>query len=213
MKQVLFFMMAICQLSLIAQTSITGKVTDKKGLPIIGANVYLDGTYDGASTNDKGEFSFSTNEKGIQTLKVSFISYETFTKTADVKTLKNLIIQLREDVNTLDAVNINAGTFEAGDNAKVTALKPLDVVTTAGALGDFVGALQTLPGTSNVSEDGRLFVRGGEADETQIFIDGMRVFTPYSPTARNIPTRGRFSPFLFNQKINIPMTAMSNSIP
>ena len=197
MKRVLFFIIAICQISLVAQTTISGKVTDKKGEPIIGANVYLDGTYDGASTNEKGEFSFPTSTKGIQTLKVSFISYETYTKTADVKTFTKLIIKLREDVNTLDAVTINAGTFEAGDNAKVTALKPLDVVTTAGALGDFVGALQTLPGTSNVSEDGRLFVRGGEADETQIFIDGIRVFTPYSPTAKNIPTRGRFSPFLF----------------
>ena len=40
-------------------------------------------------------------------------------------------------------------------------------------------------------------MRGGEAEETQIFVDGIRVFTPYSPTAKNIPTRGRFSPFLF----------------
>lgn len=197
MKRVLFLLIAICQISLVAQTTISGKVTDKKGVPIIGANVYLDGTYDGASTNEKGDFSFPTLEKGTQSLKVSFISYETYTKTADVKTFTKLLIILREDVNTLDAVTINAGTFEAGDNAKVTALKPLDVVTTAGAMGDFVGALQTLPGTSNVSEDGRLFVRGGEADETQIFIDGIRVFTPYSPTAKNIPTRGRFSPFLF----------------
>lgn len=197
MKRILFFLIAICQISLVAQTTVSGKVTDKKGVPIIGANVYLDGTYDGASTNDKGEFSFSTLEKGTQTIKVSFISYESYTKTADVKTFSKLVIKLREDVNTLDAVNINAGTFEAGDNAKVTALKPLDIVTTAGAAGDFVAALQTLPGTSNVSEDGRLFVRGGEAEETQIFIDGIRVFTPYSPTANNIPTRGRFSPFLF----------------
>ena len=197
MKQVLFFLIAICQISLTAQTTVSGKVTDKKGEPIIGANVFLDGTYDGVSTNEKGEFSFSTSEKGMQTLKISFISYEPYSKTADVKTFSKLLIKLREDVNTLDAVNINAGTFEAGDNAKVTALKPLDIVTTAGALGDFVGALQTLPGTSNVSEDGRLFVRGGEAEETQIFVDGIRVFTPYSPTAKNIPTRGRFSPFLF----------------
>ena len=197
MKQILFLIILIFQISLVAQTTISGKVTDKKGVPIIGANVYLEGTYDGASTNEKGEFSFSTLEKGIQTLKVSFISYETLTITADVKTFTKRIITLREDVNTLDAVTINAGTLEAGDNAKVTALKPLDVVTTAGAMGDFVGALQTLPGTSNVSEDGRLFVRGGDAEETQIFVDGMRVFTPYSPSPNNIPTRGRLSPFLF----------------
>ena len=197
MKQLLFYLLLLCQAVIVAKTTISGKVTDNKGTPIIGANVYLDGTYDGASTNDKGAFSFTTKEKGGQTLKVSFISYESYSKTADVKTFTKLVIKLREDVNTLDAVSINAGTFEAGDNAKVTALKPLDVVTTAGALGDFVGALQTLPGTSNVSEDGRLFVRGGDAEETQIFVDGMRVFTPFSPTAKNIPTRGRLSPFLF----------------
>ena len=116
----------------------------------------------------------------------------------DVSLMKNLQIKLREDVNALDAVVLSAGTFSAGDNSKVSVLKPLDVVTTASALGDFVGALQTLPGTTTVAEDGRLFVRGGEADETQIFIDGIRVFTPYSPTTNNTPTRGRYSPFLFD---------------
>ncbi|AZJ32288.1 Outer membrane cobalamin receptor protein [Tenacibaculum mesophilum] len=197
MKHLLLIVCFLTHTLLIAQTTIKGKVTDTKGNPIEGANVYLEGTYDGTSSDEKGNFSFTTSEEGEQTLTVSFISFETYIKTAEVSTFKNLKIILREDVNTLDSVTINAGTFEAGDNAKVTALKPLDVVTTASALGDFVGALQTLPGTSSVSEDGRLFVRGGEAEETQIFIDGARVFTPYSPSARNIPTRGRFSPFLF----------------
>jgi hypothetical protein len=58
--------------------------------------------------------------------------------------------------------------------------------------------LQTLPGTSTVAEDGRLLVRGGNAGETQVFIDGIRVFTPFTPTTNNIPTRGRYSPFLFD---------------
>ena len=181
-----------------AQTTISGKVTDTKNQPIIGANVYLDGTYDGATTNDNGEFLFKTTETGTQLLTISYLSYETKTIAGDVSTLNNLQIKLREDVNALDTVVISAGTFEANDNSKVSVLKPLDVVTTASAVGDFVGALQTLPGTSTVAEDGRLFVRGGDANETQIFIDGIRVFTPYSPTANNIPTRGRYSPFLFD---------------
>ena len=186
MKQILFLFLTICQFSLIAQTTISGKVTDSKQQPILGASVYLDGTYDGTSTNEKGEFSFSTSEKGTQILVISFISFETYIKTADISSLKNLKIKLRDDVNALDAVVINAGTFEAGEKAKVTVLKPLDIVTTASALGDVMGALQTLPGTSTVDEDGRLFVRGGEAEETQIFIDGIRVFTPYAASARNI---------------------------
>ncbi|WP_299123328.1 TonB-dependent receptor [uncultured Winogradskyella sp.] len=191
---VLLFVLSITY----GQTTISGKVVDNKNQPIIGANVYLDGTYDGATTLEDGKFSFTTEEKGTQTLIISFLSFETKSIIDDVSKLSNLQIKLREDVETLDAVILSAGTFEASDNSKVSVLKPLDVVTTASALGDFVGALQTLPGTSNVAEDGRLFVRGGGADETQIFIDGIRVFTPYSPTTNNIPTRGRYSPFLFD---------------
>jgi hypothetical protein len=182
----------------LAQTTVNGKVSDHKGLPIMGANVYLEGTYDGSTTDEHGAFTFSTDEKGTQTLVISYLSFETKKITSDIATMKNLQIALREDVNSLDTVVISAGTFEASDNSKVSVLKALDVVTTASALGDFVGALQTLPGTSTVAEDGRLFVRGGDADETQIFIDGIRVFTPYSPTTNNTPTRGRYSPFLFD---------------
>ncbi|MGK0414172.1 MAG: outer membrane cobalamin receptor, partial [Polaribacter sp.] len=181
-----------------AQTTISGIVTDSKNHPIFGANIYLDGTYDGGSTNEQGEFSFKTEEQGTQTLVISFISFETYILTAGVSSLKNLQIKLRDDVNSLDAVVINAGMFEAGEKGKVTVLKPLDIVTTASAMGDFLGALQTLPGTSTVDEDGRLFVRGGEAEETQIFIDGIRVFMPYTPSANNLPVRGRYSPFLFS---------------
>ena len=198
MKITITFFSIMLSMSIYAQATISGKVTDSKNQPIPGANVYLEGTYDGATTNEFGEFSFKTEEKETQVLIISFLSYETKTITLDVSLLNKLNIKLREDVNTLDAVVLSAGTFEANDNSKVSVLKPLDVVTTASALGDFVGALQTLPGTSNNAEDGRLFVRGGNADETQIFIDGIRVFTPFTPTIGNLPTRGRYSPFLFD---------------
>ncbi len=198
MKFVLMLLIGLITLQGFAQITINGKVTDTKNNPIEGANVYLEGTYDGGTTNEKGAFSFSTNETNTQTLVVSFVSFETEKLQSDVSTLNNLTIKLREDVNALDTVVLSAGTFAAGDNSKISVLKPLDVVTTASALGDFVGALQTLPGTTTISEDGRLFVRGGDAGETQIFIDGIRVFTPYTPSPNNSPTRGRYSPFLFD---------------
>ena len=198
MKITITFFSLILSLSIYAQVKISGKVTDTKNQPIYGANVYLDGTYDGATTNENGNFSFTSEEKGIQVLVISYLSYETKTITKDVTMFSQITVKLRDDVSTLDTVVLSAGTFEANDNSKVSVLKPLDVVTTASALGDFVGALQTLPGTSNNAEDGRLFVRGGNADESQIFIDGIRVFTPFTPTVGNLPTRGRYSPFLFD---------------
>ncbi|WP_299334028.1 TonB-dependent receptor [uncultured Psychroserpens sp.] len=198
MKTTVFILTFLIASVTCAQTTINGKVVDSKDQPIPGANVYLDGTYDGDTTDENGEFSFTTSETGSQTLIISFLSYETKTIVNEVSALKDLQIKLKDDMEALDVVVVSAGTFEANDNSKVSVLKPLDVVTTASAVGDFVGALQTLPGTSTVSEDGRLFVRGGDAEETQIFIDGIRVFTPFSPTPNNVPTRGRYSPFLFD---------------
>ncbi len=181
-----------------AQNTVSGIVTDNSGKPIFGANVYLEGTYDGSTSDENGKFSFETSETGTQTLTISYVSFEASKIIDDVSKMKGLKITLRDDVNSLDTVTISAGSYSAGDNSKISVLKPLDIVTTASALGDFVGALQTLPGTTTVAEDGRLFVRGGDAGETQIFIDGIRVFTPYSPTTNNVPTRGRYSPFLFD---------------
>ncbi len=195
---IITFLLIIFPSLLFAQTTISGTVVDQKGNPIGGANVYLEGAYDGSTSDDSGKFLFETNETGTQTLAVSYVSFEPFKLNEDVSKMKNLKIVLRDDLNSLETVTITAGSFSAGDNSKISVLKPLDIVTTASALGDFVGALQTLPGTTTVAEDGRLFVRGGDAGETQIFIDGIRVFTPYSPTANNVPTRGRYSPFLFD---------------
>lgn len=197
-KVIVVLLISLLSQQLISQTTIHGTVVDVNKKPIKGANIYLEGTYDGSSSNDNGSFSFETEAVGNQILVISFLAYETKKMVGDLTSFKNVKVILQDDVNTLDAVVLSAGTFSAGDNSKVSVLKPLDIVTTASALGDFVGALQTLPGTTTVAEDGRLFVRGGEAEETQIFIDGIRVFTPYTPTTNNAPTRGRYSPFLFD---------------
>lgn len=181
-----------------AQNTISGKVVDQKGKPVQGANIYIDGTYDGATSAENGSFSFETSEKGNKFLVVSFLLFETFKQEIDVANYKDQTVKLRENVNALDAVVITAGTLESGDKARVSVLKPLDIVTTAGSAGNIIAALQTLPGTQSVGEDGRLFVRGGEASETQTFVDGLRVAQPYGATTNNLPTRSRFSPFLFS---------------
>jgi hypothetical protein len=181
-----------------AQQIISGTVVDEKNMPISGANIFVDGTYDGATSDEKGNFSFTTTVAGNQLLIVSSLTFETLKTPIDTNDCKDKTFKLKESVNTLDAVVITAGSFSAGEKSRVSVLKPLDIVTTAGSAGNIIAALQTLPGTQNVGEDGRLFVRGGEADETQTFVDGIRVAQPYGATTNNLPTRGRFSPFLFS---------------
>ncbi len=66
----------LCSATLSAQTLLTGKVTDKKGHSLPGANVLLKGTYDGVTTDTLGKFEFKTFEKDTATLLVSYVGYE-----------------------------------------------------------------------------------------------------------------------------------------
>ncbi len=185
--------------TLMAQTKITGSVTSLSGETLIGANVFVKGTYDGSSTDINGNYSFKTSASGEVVLVVSYIGYEETTQKVILKTINNNIdFSLKESINKMEAVVISAGTFEGGSGTKSEVLKPLDIVTTAGATADIAGALNTLPGTQTVGEEGRLFVRGGDGHETKTFIDGLQVLKPYSTTIPNTPTRGRFSPFMFS---------------
>jgi outer membrane cobalamin receptor len=198
MKLITTALFLIIATALSAQATISGKITDAKGTPVPAANVYIDGTYDGSTSNEDGDFTFVTTATGQQVLVISMLSFQEIRQDIVVEEYKPQTFMLKDAENELDAVVITAGSFQAGDNSKVTALKPLDIVTTAGSAGDIVAALNTLPGTQTVGESGRLFVRGGEADETQTFVDGIRVAQPYGASANNLPTRGRFSPFLFS---------------
>ncbi len=182
-----------------AQSYISGRVTNRKGESLTGANIYIKNTYEGCTAGGEGQFMLETRLTGSQILVVSFIGYINFEEeiALDNSNLRFDIV-LKESSNSIDAAVINAGFFEASDRKKSVLLKPLDIVTTASSEGDIYGAVNTLPGTQTVGETGRLFVRGGDSYETKTFMDGMLVRSPYTSGLPDIPVRGRFSPFLFN---------------
>jgi len=191
------FFIAIFQ-TCFSQTTISGKVVDEKGSPLPGANIVVQDTYDGTSSAADGSFTFETMETGSKILSVSSIGYITAQRAVDLRGKPvSLELVLREAISELEAVEISAGSFTAGEEKRRTVLKALDIVTTAGATADIAGVLNTLPGTQKVGESGRLFVRGGDGNETRTFIDGMAVLNAYNISAPNTPSRGRFSPFMF----------------
>ena len=181
-----------------SQTVITGQVRSNKGQALGGASIAIKDSYDGATSDSLGNFSFKTSEKGEKTLVTSSIGYKvTEQKVTIGDTEIRTDIILREEPNELKAVVITAGTFEASDTKRTTVLNPIDIVTTASANADVTGAIRTLPGAQQVGENGGLFVRGGTAEETKIFIDGTLVNNFFMSSAPDIATRGRFSPFIF----------------
>src|SRR5437868_14244197 len=128
--------------SIYSQTIISGSVNDNKNKPLQGASITLKDTYDGATTDSTGHFSFKTTEKGDHIILASVIGYKGFEQKISLsgQSIK-LSINLKEEINELKAVVITAGSFEAGDRKKGTVLSTLDILTTASANADVTAAI------------------------------------------------------------------------
>jgi hypothetical protein len=85
---------------ILAQTKITGIVTDERNETIIGANVSLVGASAGTVTDVNGSFSLKAPLNGQ--LKVSFVGYETKVVNIDGKT--SLKISLNQSSKTFNEV-------------------------------------------------------------------------------------------------------------
>ena len=187
-----FALLAACQA--MSQTTVSGIVTDGKD-PLAGANVFIIGTIDGCLTDSLGRFSFHTSKTREMTLRATYIGYEDGTLTTSKTT--DLLIRMREKATAIDEVVVTASTYHFGKSDNFKTMDALDVVMAGNSCGDIVAALQSLPGTQQVGENGKLYVRGGSEDECQTFVNGMHVLMPYSTNVENNAVRGRFSPFLF----------------
>lgn len=195
----LLLLTLLASLDLQAQI-IRGIVTDSKDNTLPGANVYIKGSYDGAIADANGKYELKTKLLGKQTLVVSTIGYQTLETIVDLAAggEYKVNVTLKSKDTQLGEVVITAGTFEAGDKKRSIQLQALDILTTANSNGDIYQALNTMPGTQMVGEEGALFVRGGEKNETKTFVDGMLVSNPYTSKVPDLPMRGRFSPNLFS---------------
>jgi hypothetical protein len=193
---ILFAILAGCKAQ--AQTEIKGRIISVRKKPLAGVNISIKDSYEGATSDSSGSFSFVTEEKGIVVLQAEQSGYKLYQQQINVTTAPAPIeIILKELVDEMSAVVITAGAFEASDRKKATVLNPIDIVTTASGNGDVTGALKTLPGAQQVGESEGLFVRGGTAAETKTFIDGNLVNNFFFSSVPNVAQRGRFSPFLF----------------
>jgi len=198
MKPLLIITLTLGFFTVNAQVKITGKIIDNKNKPLSGVSVSLKNTYDGATSDSAGGYFFTTTEKGIQQLEASITGYNSLLQNISIGLEAiTLNISLKEQITELKAVVISAGAFEASDKNKGAVLSSLDIVTTPSANGDLTSAFKSLPGTQQVGESEGLFVRGGTATESKIYMDGTLVNNFFFTSTPGIATRGRFNPFLF----------------
>ena len=202
MKGAFTLLILLLGISAMAQVKVEGKITDTKGKPVGGVSITLKDTYDGATTDSMGNFTFTTTEKGKKILEASGIGYKPFEQEINLESTPIILnISMKELVTELKAVVISAGSFVASDKSKGAVLSAIDIVTTPSANADVTSAFKSLPGTQQVGESEGLFVRGGSATESKIYMDGNLVNNFFYSSTPGIATRGRFNPFLFKGTI------------
>lgn len=178
------------------QAIISGTVTDQNNHPVTGASVYIKNTLDGGISDNAGFFNFNTTEKGNKLLVVTYLGDQKDSLPLNISgNISGLLLKVTL-AKKLPTIVISAGSFEVSNDQK-TALKPMDIMGTAGAGADISRAIQTLPGVQQPGVSTGLFVRGGDAGETAILIDGMNVQNAFFSSLPGVSQSTRFSPFQF----------------
>lgn len=195
MHRILTLFLCLLTTASFAQGVLSGQVLDTKGKPVASASVSLDNTLDGTTTDSAGRFRFSTTEKGPQTLAVTAVGFEAGGRPVEVNgDISGITVTLKATAQNLDGVTVTAGYETSNDKAK-TVLTTMDIITTAGTQADVVKAIQTLPGTQQNGTQAGLFVRGGDASEAAIIVDGLIAQNAFGSSAPGVAARSRFSPF------------------
>lgn len=178
-----------------AQTkTVTGTIVDDLGEPMIGVNVVVVGTTNGATTDIDGNFSI-TNVADNATIKVTFVGYKEINLPVAGKNTFN--ITLEEDRDELEeVVVIGYGTVKRKDLTGAVASVTGDKLK-ANPVSNVAQALQgMLPGVSVTAQDGRpgasmsIRVRGGgsitQSNDPLFIVDGVQVSSIDDIPADNI---------------------------
>lgn len=181
----------------VVSTSIYGVVVDGNGEVLPYVNVVLEGTVEGAATDQEGVFSFSTTLTGMYTIVASMIGYEPVNKRIELTPGDSVEVgfMLKETLINMEEAVVTASSYVTGMEDAAT-LQPLEVVTTPGAAADILLAIKTFPGTAMVDEGAGLFVRGGDVNETVLHLDQATVIHPYKYESPTGGVFGTIPPFL-----------------
>ena len=169
-----------------AQDEVQGKVVDKKTNNIlIGANVYVEGGFDAAYTNEEGEFSLKRVNAKRVSLIVSYIGYKTDTILVDISSKEPLTFYLTPFSYQSDEVLVSS-TRVAG-NAPATKTNVSKEAIAKNNLGqDLPYLLQQTPSVVTSSDGGTgigytgIRIRGSDASRTNVTINGVPLNDPES---------------------------------
>ena len=129
----------------IEMITVSGKVTDKDGNPVVGATVVIHGTTQGVATDVDGKYSLMTRPDDV--LTISFIGYKT--EVVPVKENKHLNVILSPASEDLEEVTVVAFGQQKKESvvSAITTVRPMDLKSSNSDLtSSFAGKIAGMVG-------------------------------------------------------------------
>jgi len=178
------FLLSVTIHSARAQTKATvnGYVKDAaNGEALIGATVYIKEIDGGELTNEYGFYSI-TLPAGTYTVVISYLGYQSMTKSVDVQANTQLNVELSSESKELEEVVVEAEIDRPTVRNTEMSTNHMDIKTISRVpmlMGeaDVIRSLMLMPGVSTVGEGASGFnVRGGSVGQNLVLLDEAPVY-------------------------------------
>lgn len=180
MRKLLLILLFFSFKTFTQDTKISGKITGEENKPLNGANIVIEGSIDGATTDSTGYYEFETSKTGTQTLLITILEYNEKKLTINIDpgvSLETNVKLKKSEVET-EEILVTASSYTSGQQSQVT-ITPLEIVRIPGSDGDLYRAITTFPGSNQVNEGSRITVRGGDANEVLTILDQASLYHPF----------------------------------
>ncbi len=180
-----YFLLLISSVNSFSQEkhTISGYISDENGEMLIGVNIYMPGTPFGTVSNTYGFYSL-TIPGGSYTLTCSFIGYEIHTTAVSLNNDIRHNVTMKPDAREIQEVQITAERIDKNiqeismGNVTLQA-KTIKKIPNLMGETDIIKSIQLLPGVqTSVEGSSGFYVRGGNADQNLVLLDGATVYNP-----------------------------------
>ena len=173
--------------------SINGYIYDSKSqLPLLGANVIIEGTEKGAISDENGFFEITNVSPKSYNLSVSYVGYQSkkifniIIKSKGNQTLEILLVESSEE---LEEIILYESPFKksAETPLSVNTFSRVEIESYPGADNDVTKVVQSMPGLSPSVGGFRndIIIRGGAPNETVYYLDEIEI-----PNINHFSTQG-----------------------
>jgi len=180
MKRIYIIILITIQFSLIAQNTITGKITDKNTQEtLIGANIYIPEVSKGTASDINGKFTIENIPNGTFTINVSFLGYKNYIKkitfnNSDIK----LDIELEQNAFVSEEIVISGGRVSSQHHnaIKIEAI-PTKEISNSGNI-NLMKSISKIPGVDVISKGTGVatpVIRGLSTSNILVLNNGIRI--------------------------------------